>query len=216
MSVPKWRQTVSKTQYLNLLYELNIKMGHIVNNASKKYKTNYGDVLIKDCVNALQYAQLANSIFMSSQTPQSDYELRRECLLKVRGYAEIIPTISYIYLELLKDGGKYKQIVNLEEYISDTCSNIHKMVSGGFEFLKKRIFISDTGKIVMRLMRKNITKRRQLIKKHIELYYKGQITFQSLCQSYDSWVGYASHYNAYKTILSMDKLFIDLFRKGNT
>ena len=70
MSVPKWRQTVSKTQYLNLLYELNIKMGHIVNNASKKYKTNYGDVLIKDCVNALQYAQLANSIFMTPQTPQ--------------------------------------------------------------------------------------------------------------------------------------------------
>jgi hypothetical protein len=30
MSVPKWRQTVSKTQYLNLLYELNIKMGHIL------------------------------------------------------------------------------------------------------------------------------------------------------------------------------------------
>lgn len=136
MSVPKWRQTVSKTQYLNLLYELNIKMGHIVNNASKKYKTNYGDVLIKDCINALQYAQLANSIFMSSQTPQSDYELRRECLLKVRGYAEIIPTISYIYLELLKDGGKYKQIVNLEEYISDTCSNIHKMVSGVLKYDK--------------------------------------------------------------------------------
>lgn len=109
-----------------------------------------------------------------------------------------------------------KMCEELNITLNEKKTHIVKLNSGGFEFLKKRIFISDTGKIVMRLMRKNITKRRQLIKKHIELYYKGQITFQSLCQSYDSWVGYASHYNAYKTILSMDKLFIDLFRKGNT
>ena len=109
-----------------------------------------------------------------------------------------------------------KMCKELNITLNEKKTHIVKLNGGGFEFLKKRIFISDTGKVVMRLARKNITKRRQLIKKQIKLYYDGKATYKSLCQSYDSWVGYALNYNAYKTILSMDKLFIDLFRKGNT
>lgn len=84
-------------------------------------------------------------------------------------------------------------------------------LDGHFEYLKKRIHLTDSGKVVMRLTRKNITKRRQLLKKHKEMLDAGRIDFKSIRQSYQSWRGYAIKSDSYRTVQSMDKLFNELF-----
>lgn len=43
MSVPAWERDKSKTDFIRLLMELNIRIGKIVGNKPKKYKQNYGD-----------------------------------------------------------------------------------------------------------------------------------------------------------------------------
>lgn len=72
-----------------------------------------------------------------------------------------------------------------------------------FNFLKKRWFITDNGKVVVRLVRKNITTRRRTLKR---------MTHNNIdtTQSYKSWKGYAKHYNSYNSILSMEKLYAEL------
>ena len=70
---------------------------------------------------------------------------------------------------------------------------------GSFCYLKKRIFISDTGKIVMRLARSNVTRQRRRLK-HMKA--KGI----DISTSYVSWRGYADKYDTYKTVMEMDKI----------
>lgn len=84
-------------------------------------------------------------------------------------------------------------------------------LDGHFEYLKKRVHLTDTGKVVMRLTRKNITKRRRLLRKHKEMLDAGRINFETIRQSYQSWRGYAVKCDSYRTVRSMDKLFDELF-----
>ena len=85
---------------------------------------------------------------------------------------------------------------------------ITRFDSGNFTFLKKRIHITDTGKIVMRLKRKNITKIRQKLK---AMCRKG-VDKASAYQTYQSWRGYALNYNGFRAVKNIDRLFYELWR----
>lgn len=84
-------------------------------------------------------------------------------------------------------------------------------LTGHFEYLKKRIHVTQSGKIIMRLARKNITKRRRLLKKQERKLEQGEIDFQSIRASYQSWRGSAKKLDAHNTIKSMDEYFDTLF-----
>lgn len=131
MSVPAWRRSVSKTEYLKLLFDLNIRIGEMVANSPKKYRANYGDMLIKNALEALKYAQTANGIYVSPAMPETDYNLRRELLQKARGTAENISTVGYIFLEQIRkhDHEESRKIYGWEEYLGATCGEISKKVS---------------------------------------------------------------------------------------
>ena len=90
MSVPTYRRNESKTEYLNMLYELNVNLGKIIMNKPKKYRENYGDHIIKTALESLKYAQTANSIFTDKNTSQTDIELRRNLLIKAKGGGKIM------------------------------------------------------------------------------------------------------------------------------
>lgn len=132
MSVPTWKRKESKTEFLRLLIELNIYLGKIVNNKPKKYKANYGDHLIKEGLKALEYAQTANSVYMTKNTSQNDYEHRRKLFMTARGIVSHIATASYIFLELCKNSNEIKagRVSKEEEYIGSTCTDIVKALSG--------------------------------------------------------------------------------------
>lgn len=68
-----------------------------------------------------------------------------------------------------------------------------------FTWLKKRIHLTGTGKIVMRLAPENIKARRRCIKKALA-EDRPQTAIQ---QSRKSWEGYALKYNGYRTVQSM-------------
>lgn len=135
--------------------------------------------------------------------------------LHIKGYGRYMDD-SYIIHEDIEYLQYCKEVV--EEMASQIGlklnpkrTKIIKLDGGNFEYLKKRIHIADTGKIIMRPTRENITKRRRLMKKQRKLLDEGRIDFQSIRQSYQSWRGYASKCDSHKTVQNMDRLFNELF-----
>lgn len=94
--------------------------------------------------------------------------------------------------------------------INDRKTVIHSMKSDDFVFLKKRIHITDTGKIVMHLTRENLQEERKRILYLREEYNAGRMPIESIMQSYQSWRGYAKKYNSYHTVGDMDKFFFSV------
>lgn len=81
----------------------------------------------------------------------------------------------------------------------------------GFTFLKKRVYLEPSGRVSIRLTRKNITARRRKLRHQKESLINGKITMETIAQSYQSWRGYAAKYDSHDTIKSMDKLYYNLF-----
>ena len=81
----------------------------------------------------------------------------------------------------------------------------------GFEFLKKRTYLCENGKIIMKISRQSITRMRRKLKKFKKLLDKNLITIDNIECSYKSWRGFASQFNNYFTIINMDALYKDLF-----
>lgn len=131
MTVPVYKRTESKTEYLNLLYDLNIKIGEIVANGPSKYINSYGDYLIRASCSALQYAQTANRIYMSKNTSIEDYNLRRSYLQRIKGLVDNISTISSIYLDLsLRTKIKKSDIMKRQQRMGEICYDIIEKVNG--------------------------------------------------------------------------------------
>lgn len=86
----------------------------------------------------------------------------------------------------------------------------------GFTFLKKRFFYGENGRIVVKPCRDSITRERRKLKKQHALYLQGLMTYEQVEQSYQSWRGGMKHLDAHKTILSMDRLFKELFGSQQT
>lgn len=80
-----------------------------------------------------------------------------------------------------------------------------------FTFLKTDFKITKTGKVIKMLTRQNVTKERRKLKKMARMVDAGTLSFKDMKISYQSWRGYASKKQAYRTIKEMDQLFDDLF-----
>ncbi len=76
----------------------------------------------------------------------------------------------------------------------------------GFTWLKKRIFYTDTGRIVMKPCRDSITRERRKLKKLARLVADGEMAPEQEAQSYQSWRGGMKRLDAHSTVTSMDKL----------
>ena len=104
--------------------------------------------------------------------------------------------------------------------IADRCATLGIVInwkktrivklSRGFTFLKKRFFFTETGRIVVKPCRASITRERRKLKKQARLYREGKMTFEQVWQSYQSWRGGMTHFDAHRTVLSMDALFKEL------
>ena len=87
--------------------------------------------------------------------------------------------------------------------LNPQATQITRLDGGSFKYLKKRIFVSDTGRIVMRLDRSNVTRERHRIKANAEMLASGKMTPESEQQSWQSWESYASNVDAHNTVLRM-------------
>lgn len=101
------------------------------------------------------------------------------------------------------------ELVKLGLQMNEKKTIIHNLASDDFVYLKKRVHIEDTGKIIFRLTRKNINDERRKIKLQRAEYDAGRMRRENINQSYETWRGYAKKYCAYKTVGAMDKFFAE-------
>ena len=145
MSVPSWERDLSRTEYLYSLYKFNIRLGQIIMGKPKKYRENYGDKIICTGLDALKFAQAANSIYMCETTSNADYERRRNYLLNALALVDNISTISEIFLSLNSrmDGASRETIEKQQLYIGSESYKIHNLIKGVLE-RDKRIIRKQT------------------------------------------------------------------------
>jgi len=163
--------------------ETGLGLGSEISQICAIYYPNKIDHYIKERLLIEGYARYMDDSYIIHE----DIEYLKYCLEEVKRLSEELG---------LKLNMKRTQIVPLD---------------GHFEYLKKRIHMTETGKVIMRPVRKSITKRRHLLKKQKKLLDEGKIDFETIRQSHQSWKGCVSKTNSYRTVQNMDRLFDSLF-----
>ena len=137
MSVPTWRRSESATEYLWQIYQLNLEIAEIVSNKPKKYKSNHSDLLIKNALEALSNANMANDIFVKTDR---EFEIRKELLLKARGHIYNVALLGDIFLELCKKSPECdkRKCTKQQERIGSRCATCLKLINGVVKSDKKR------------------------------------------------------------------------------
>lgn len=125
----------------------------------------------------------------------------------IKGYGRYMDDIYMIHpdKEHLKECSK--AVSDMAEKMG-LCLNENKTVisKGRFTFLKKRILITDTGKIIMKPGRRNITKMRQKVKTIGKKIRAGETDPEVMEQLESAWNGYVKGLNAHNTDINMRKL----------
>lgn len=80
-----------------------------------------------------------------------------------------------------------------------------------FTFLKMRVQLTDSGKVVMKLSRKSIRAMRRKLDIFRLWVSEGRLGFEDAAQSYQSWRAHAKRCNSYNTLRAMDDRFAALF-----
>lgn len=102
-------------------------------------------------------------------------------------------------------------------YINEKKTQIYK-ISKPFRFLQNSYFVTDTGKVVIRINPKRLTAMRRKLKKLKVKVDNGEIPYKDVEQMYRSWIG-----NYYKVMSKKQRenlnnlyneLFIDQWRNG--
>lgn len=102
--------------------------------------------------------------------------------------------------------------VSKELHLTLNPKKVHiRKLSSTFIFLKKRITLKENGTIIVKLSGESLRRERHRLKGLKRLLDKGKVTFDDVEQSYKSWRGWASKFNNFKALQSMDMLFNELF-----
>lgn len=86
-------------------------------------------------------------------------------------------------------------------------------LSHGFNWLKARIYLTESGRIVKKIYKRSITKMRQKLKDFKRLVENEKMTIEDVRTSVQCWMAYALHSDACGTIKSMISLVFQLFGK---
>jgi hypothetical protein len=82
------------------------------------------------------------------------------------------------------------------------------------EFLKGKYILLESGMVLRRPGKDSARRMRRKLKKFKALVNDGQMSFDDLCQAYQSWRGnYRRRFDAYNQVRYMDRLYNSLFIK---
>lgn len=98
----------------------------------------------------------------------------------------------------------------LEITLNSKKTQIVKL-SHGFTYLKIQYYILPSGRIVKKVNRGSVTKTRHKFIAFRRRVDEGVMTYADVYQSFQSRRAYLSNFNAYRTIQSMDAMYMDLF-----
>ena len=135
-------------------------------------------------------------------------------VLRIRGYGRYMDD-GYLIHEskeyLKKCLESIKEICKmLEIKLNEKKTQLVKL-SHGFIWLKSRIYLTKTGKVIRKIYKRSITHMRRKLKVMRKLLAEKRITRLDVYNSWQSWRGYAKRFNAWHTIRSMGDLYDKLF-----
>lgn len=87
-------------------------------------------------------------------------------------------------------------------------------LSHGFKFLKARIYLTSTGKVIRKVPKKSIVTERRKLKKLRRKLDAGTIDFAHIQMQYQSWRSFAMKFDAWQTVQSMDALYKKLYKEA--
>ena len=185
----------------NLIYDNDIKylIHHLVD--------NFGD-------NGLGLGSQISQIIAVAFPNELDHMFKDK--LRKKGYARYMDD-GYVFCKSKEEIKEciyvlYEICESLGIKINERKIHIHK-INKPFVFLKKKIFVDDSGKIVIKIVRKNITRERQKLKKYKNKMIKGSMSYNEIENAYKSWKGGIKKYKSYNIIKNMDNLYNQLFIK---
>ena len=94
-------------------------------------------------------------------------------------------------------------------HVNETKTQICPLTN--FTFLKTKYTLTDTGKIIHRMPRDNITRQRRKLKKLSVKVKEGVLDIKEVKNAYGSWKGNAKWYDSHNTVSNMNALWNDLF-----
>ena len=98
--------------------------------------------------------------------------------------------------------------------LNERKCKIVNIKSDNIRFLKKQIRITDGGKIIVRPIKENYTRRTRILKNQSALLNKGVITQRDIDLSYSTWRGFVAKYNAPYYIIKQEDELYRLCREG--
>lgn len=137
--------------------------------------------------------------------------------LRIKGYGRYMDD-SYLihedkrYLECCRDE-IFRECEKLKIKINPKKVKLIKLTDQ-FTFLKKRIRLTDTGKVITRPTKDNFKRRRRNLRTQKRLLEEGKMTEKQIKTSYQTWRNFAIQNGApKKSIKSMDEFYQNLFGK---
>ena len=200
---------------------------------SFKIDISYSDKDLTDQVfNSMEYAKIpaekktgerymAKSMGIGSQVSQAAgvfFPTKIDTYCKVvRGckfYGRYMDDIYIIhhdkeFLRSVLDGVR-EQSAEVGLFINEKKTQIFKL-RHGFSFLKVKYNLTETGKIIKRPARDNITRQRRKMKKFRKLVDEGAMSIEDARNEVKSWLGANEKLNACQTCQNIRQLYKDLF-----
>lgn len=141
-----------------------------------------------------------------------DHYVKEE--LKIKGYGRYMDDGYLIH----KDKDFLKQCLSairrvcgeLGIVLNEKKTQIVKL-SRGFTYLKARIYITETGKILRKIYKRSVTRMRQKMKKFRRMVQDGWMKLDTVRLSAQCWISYALNFDAVGTVKSMVNLIYDIF-----
>ena len=84
-------------------------------------------------------------------------------------------------------------------------------IDKGFVFLKQRIHLTSTGRVVMRPCKDTVTRERRKLKKFKVKLENEEMTQTEIQNQYKSWRGGMDKYDCHKTLRNLDETYMKLF-----
>lgn len=105
----------------------------------------------------------------------------------------------------------YKIANDLGIAMNDKKNIITPFRHHSFTFLKMRVTLENSGKVIMKLSRKSIKSMRRKLSIFRRWVDEKNFSFEDVCTSYQSWRAHAKRCNSYCTLKTMDEKFVKLF-----
>lgn len=107
----------------------------------------------------------------------------------------------------------YKIAEKLKIFINKDKTQIIKLTHG-FTFLQIKYKITSSGRIIKTLSPRSISRERRRLYKYANMLTDHRLTYPIIENAYRSWRGNAIRYSCYKSLTSLDNLYLTLFNKN--